>query len=173
MSIYEEPPFRFDFSAATHSVKHDKPSPDDWNSFWPGVDFRVLESNREVWIEVKSWKRKTLRDRTERIRIQSDFDAKFVNKQVAEFRDDIVAKFLGTTCYLAWSQIGVPDRVYYVVLLEPPNRGSNPFLLTFARHLRDGFKEAQARSWGRRIQYKVVNLAEFQREFPNYPVVWL
>lgn len=172
MNIYEEPPFSFDFSLAKQCARHDKPSPEDGNTFWPGVDFRIIESNREVWIEVKSWKCKSLQNRTERKRIQSDFDKKFVNKDIDEFRDAIVSKFLGTTCYLAWSGIGVPNKVCYIIFLEPPNRGSNPFLLTFARHLGNGFKNAQARSWGRRIQVKVVNMTEFQRELP-YPVIWI
>jgi len=169
MSVYDEPPFRFDFSTANDSVKHDAPP----HNIWRGVDFRVMETSREVWVEVKSWKFKAMQDRTERKRSQGDYNQKFLKNKVNEFRDEIITKFLGTTSYLAWSQIGVPSRVYYIVFLEPPNRGSQALIGPFQDRVRNEFKNVQTLSWGRRIQYKVVNLAEFQREFPNYPVTWL
>ena len=170
MSVYEESGFRFDFTAANNSVVHDKADPHDGNTFWPGVDFRVFENNdHQVWIEVKSWDFKTFLDRMERKRIKRDFLAKFVKEGAEEFRNDIAAKFLGATCYLAWAGLGIPQSVCYVVFLEPPDRGSRPLLGPFQDRLRGQFKQAQARGWGHRITYQVVDLAEFQREFPNYP----
>ena len=170
MRIYEESGFRFDFTAANDSVIHDKADPHDGNTFWPGVDFRAIENNaHEIWIEVKSWDFKRFLDRTARKQAKGDFLAKFVREGAEEFRNDIVAKFLGATCYLAWSGTGIPQSVHYVVLLEPPDRGSRALLGPFQDRLRDQFKQAQARSWGHRIIYQVVDLAEFQRQFPNYP----
>lgn len=173
MREYEEPPFRFDFRSATHSTKHDKQPPDDWNTFWPGVDFRVTEKDREVWIEVKSWKFKAMRDRAVRQHTQSDYYRKLLKKDVEAFRDEIVTKFFGTTSYLVWSKMGIPETVYYVVFLEPPNRGSRALLGPFQTRLREQFKDARSRPWGKRIRYTVVDLAQFQQEFPTYPVTWL
>ena len=168
MSVYEESGFRFDLSAADHSVIHDKADLHDGNTFWPGVDFRVFEGDSQIWIEVKSWDFKMFLDRMERKQVKRDFFAKFIKEGADEFRNAIVAKFLGTTCYLAWSGLGVPQSVHYVVFLEPPDRGSRPLLGPFQDRLRDQFKQAQARPWGHRITYQVVDLAEFQRQFSNY-----
>jgi len=57
-----------------------------------------------------------------------------------------------------------------VILLEPPRRSLTPTLATFQQRLRDEFKNAQARNWGGRITYKVVELNGFLAEFPDYPV---
>ena len=75
--------------------------------------------------------------------------------------------------YLAWSGLGAPARVFYVVFLEPPSRGSAPLLNVFRECLRNEFKNAQATPWGAKIQYEVVDLARFQTLFPNYPVTRL
>jgi hypothetical protein len=160
----------FDFSTAQGSVIHDRADPHDGNTFWSGVDFRIFEPNLEIWIEVKSWKFGRGSDQTERKRRSIEFNQKFLDDRLKEFRDDIVIKFLGTSCYLAWSGKGIPERVQYIVFLEPPNVGSQPLVEAFTLELRDAFKNAQARSWGRRITYKVVDLEQFKAEFPNYPV---
>lgn len=170
MSVYREKNLRFDFSSAQGSVIHDKAEPHDGNTFWDGVDFRVFEPDREIWIEVKDWKFGRGSDRTVRNQRRIEFNQKFLDDHLKEFRNDIVHKFLGTTCYLTWSHKGIPERVQYVVLLEPPNVGSQPLVESFALELRDAFKNAQARSWGRRITYKVVDLEQFKTEFPQYPV---
>ena len=169
MSVYEESGFRFDFTSATESAIHDKADPHDGNTIWPGVDFRVLENDVEIWIEVKSWSLKQIRDRTERHQAKQDYYGK-LNTGIDAFRDVIVHKFLGTTSSLAWSGLGVPKRVNYIVFLEPPNRGGRALLGPFQDRLRNQFKNAQARTWGSRIRYKVVDMVEFQTEFPNYPV---
>lgn len=173
MSVYEESGLRFDFTSAQQSVLHDKDTPHDGNTFWPGVDFRVFESDRELWIEVKSWSFKRIVERTERQQAKKDFARKLLESATEEFRNDIVAKFLGTTAYLVWSGKGIPQLVYYVIFLEPPNRGSRALLGPFQTRLRDQFKNAQARPWGQRIKYKVVDMAEFRKEFPAYPVATL
>ena len=170
MSIYEESGFLFDFTSASNSTIHDKAFPNDGNTFWPGVDFRVFEGHREVWIEVKSWRRKLVHDKVERRTTQKDFARKLIDDAASEFRDDIVSKFLGTTSYLAWSGNDIPRAVLYIVFLEPPNRGSRPLLLSFQDRLRDQFKNAQTRSWGKRIAYRVVDMAGFQELFPHYAV---
>lgn len=90
-----------------------------------------------------------------------------------EFREDIFNKFLGTTSYLAWSGLGIPDHVFYVVFLEPPNQGSAPLVNVFRERLRNEFKNAQATPWGQKIRYEVVDLTRFQTLFPNYPVTRL
>lgn len=171
MSIYRESGFEFDFTSSVRSVIHDKDVPHDGNTFWPGVDFRIFETDQQVWLEVKSWSFKAILERVERRRAKQDYNRKLIEAGANAFRDDIVAKFLGTTCYLTWASLEIPDRVCYVVFLEPPDRGSRALLGPFQDRLRDQFKNAQARSWGRRIKYRVVDIALFQMEFPNYPVV--
>lgn len=169
MRIYRESKFTFDFTVARDSVDHDKID-GDGNTFWDGVDFRVAEEGREVWIEVKNWRFKLMPNSAERLFAQRDFQGKLSNKThyMDAFRDEIVHKFLGTTCYLAWARIDVPEEVYYVVLLDPPNRGSRALLLPFQDRLRDQFKNAQSR--GFRIKCKAIDLQGFQQEFPDYPV---
>jgi hypothetical protein len=170
MSVYEESGFQFDFTSAIDSSIHDKDLPHDGNTFWPGVDFRVVESQREVWIEVKSWSFSRIHDKVERRTAQRDFAQKLVKDATDEFRDEIVAKFFGTTSYLVWSGISVPPAVTYIVFLEPPNRGSRALLGPFQDRLRDQFKNAQARPWGKRITYRVVDMAGFHELFPNFLV---
>ena len=170
MSVYEESGFAFDFTAALNSAVHDKDAPHDGNTFWPGVDFRVFSTGKEVWVEVKSWSFKKILDSVERKSAKKDYRTKLLQGRADEFRDDIVGKFLGTTSYLAWSGLGVPNRVFYIVFLEPPDRGSAALLGPFRDRLRDEFKNAQSRPWGHKIMYEVVDLARFQSLFPNYPV---
>jgi hypothetical protein len=160
VSIYVESGYRFDFTAASHSVVHDKAHPHDGNTIWPGVDFRISESDRQIWVEVKSWRRRG-------VEAQVSFHRRM---GVDALCDDIADKFMGTTCYLHWSQLGVPDTVHYVVLIEPPDHKSRALLIPFRKRMRDRFKNAQARPWGRRITYQVVDIAGFQSAFPVYPV---
>jgi len=171
MSVYQESGFEFDFTSAPYSIIHDKDFPQDGNTFWPGVDFRIFEAEREVWIEVKSWSFKLILDKIERRTAKKDFTRKLLKDAADEFRNDIMAKFLGTTSYLVWSGNSIPHKVLYLVFLEPPDRGSRPLLGPFQDRLRDQFKNAQARRpWGKRIAYRVVDLKEYQQMFPNYPV---
>ncbi len=177
MTLYQESGFRFDFTAASHSAIHDRGGPDednlntatprDGNTFWPGIDFRVTEDSREVWVEVKSWSYKLILQKDERLKARKDYTRKM---GADEFRADILQKFLGTTSYLAWSGMTVPTRVFYVVFLEPPDRSSAALLLPFQDKLRHEFKNAQARPWGGKIKYEVVDLARFRALFPTYPV---
>ena len=170
MSVYKESGFTFDFGAASAIAVHDKADPHDGNTFWPGVDFRVADGGREVWIEVKSWSYRRILDRVERRGAMKDYEAKLAQKTTEEFRDEIVAKFLGTSCYLGWSGLGIQPRVLYVVFLEPPDRGSRALLGPFRDRLRDEFKNAQARPWGKRIGHCVVDLQGFQQKLPGYTV---
>ncbi len=167
MSVYRESGFEFDFSSARSSTIHDKAEPHDGNTFWPGVDFRIVEPEEDVWIEVKSWSYDLIRDRSERWRAARDW-----NERVGTdlLRDETVGKFFGTTAYLAWSERGLPPRVRYVVFLQPPTRKDRGLLGPFRERLRDEFKNAQAREWGRRIRFEVVDLELFRSLFPNYKV---
>ncbi len=169
MSTFDESGFRFDFSAASSgAIIHDKNDDGcDGNTFWPGVDFRVKEAPQEVWIEVKSWSLQSILERASRRGAGRDFALKMAADQ---FRDDIVAKFLGTTSFLAWSGIGIPQKVKFVVFLEPPNRASRALLSPFKDRLCDEFKNAQARPWGRKLGFMVVDFELFASEFPTYPV---
>ncbi len=171
MSVYEESGFRFDFTAATRSVIHDKADPHDGNTFWPGIDFRVFEeNNHQVWVEVKSWSFKRILESSERKQAKKDYQSKLTGKAADEFRRDIVDKFLGTSCYLSWSGLGLPQTVSYAIFLEPPDRGTRALLGPFQDRLRDAFKNAQIRSWGSGISYAVVDISGFEGIFPAYSV---
>jgi hypothetical protein len=168
--VIEESGFRFDFSQARDYRLHDKTGErGDGNTIWSGIDFRIIEHDHEVWIEVKSWSFKRIFDRVQQTTAKKDWQKK-MGEELERFRDDILQKFLGTTAYLAWSGTPLPDRVVYVVFLEPPDAGSAALLGPFRDRLRDRFKNAQARTWGRRIQYDVYNLPRFSLEFPQYLV---
>jgi hypothetical protein len=166
VSALTESGFRFGF-AGDEAVRHDQRS-GDGNTFWPGVDFRVMEVGRQVWIEVKSWSFGRDTDRTEGKRAAADYADKLEGRSANLFRDEIAAKFLGTTAYLAWSGLGIPERVLYVVLLEPPSRGSRALLGPLRDRLRERFKQAQARPWGRRIAVFVVDGQGYRDQFPGF-----
>lgn len=170
MSIFREPPFEFDFTAAPACFRHDEPLPHDGNNVWPGVDFSVQEHSRQLWIEVKSWSFKAILKKAERHKASRDWRLKVASDSL---RDAIVAKFIGTTAYLHWSGIGLPERVDYIVLLEPPNRSSRPLLGPLRDRLRDEFKKANSRPWGTKISYEVVDLNGFRARCPRYLVDWL
>ena len=138
-------------------------------TFRPGVDFRVFESQREVWIEVKSWSFKLIHDRIERRTARKDFTQKLLKDATDEFRNDIITKFSGTTSYLVWSGNTIPRAVLYIVFLEPPNRGGRALLGPFQDRLRNQFKNAQARPWGKRIAYRVVDISGYQHISPVIP----
>jgi hypothetical protein len=172
MRRYKESGFWFDFRAANDSVIHDKEmdsdgNPQDGNTCWPGVDFRVFENDREVWVEVKSWSHKYIRGFAQQNKSRRDFLSKIRSD---EFRYKIFGKFIGTTSYLIWSGKHIPERVFYVVFLEPPNRGSLPLAMAFGERIREEFKNVNNRPWGNRIRYIVVDMARFQSQFPNYSV---
>ncbi|MBC7528100.1 MAG: hypothetical protein H7308_11175, partial [Chthonomonadaceae bacterium] len=93
MSTYDESNFRFDFTQAQRSVIHDKAEPHDGNTFWKGVDFRVFEAKREVWIEVKSWSSMRFRDPDERKSAKIKFVKEKMGDEIEKFRDEIVNKF--------------------------------------------------------------------------------
>jgi len=167
LSVLSESGFSFDFSASPGgAVTHDRVS-GDGNTMWPGVDFRVAEHDREIWIEIKSWSFKRILEKVERYKSNRDFKQKMI---ADEFRDEIFSKFLGTTSFLSWSGIGLPNSVTYVVFLEPPNRGSRALLQPFRDRLRDEFKNTRDLSWGSRIGLEVVDLEQFRAKLPNYPV---
>jgi len=171
VSVFEESGFRFDFAKADKSVIHDKTTAEnDGNTIWPGIDFRIFEQKRQVWVEVKSWSFKKIVDKAERHHASRDYRIKM---GADGFRDDILAKFLGTTSYLVWSNRGIPSKVLFVVFLEPPNRGSRALLLPFQDRLRDTFKNLRQQPWGGRIGYVVVDMQAFMSVLPDYPVVRL
>lgn len=87
----------FDFSNALNAIRHGV-TPGDGNTVWKGVDFRLSEANREVWIEVKDYSDPAVPEKH-----QQDAGEKF-GKDVSnnDFRFLIEAKFTGTVAYLAW-----------------------------------------------------------------------
>ena len=158
----EESGIEFDFSGAVTAVRHDESPPKgEGNKVWPGVDFRVDEGSREIWIEVKSWRRK---NQAERIAADKEFPKVLASE---EFRAWIVDKFLGTTAYLAWTGAFAPKPLIYVVLLDFPRRDHRALLGPFNQRLRATFPKTAP--WTHSITHVVVDLETFQKQFARYP----
>jgi hypothetical protein len=165
-----ERPFCFRFPDTVHCVRHDGTDPgDDGNKIWHGIDFRIIGPPREVWVEVKSWSFKKILERSQRHAAKRDYSLRTAG---LELRDEIVQKFLATSAVLSWAGIDFPSKVLFVVLLEPPNSGVRPLLGPFHDVLREEFKNAQSKPWGRRIAFKVVDKNGYSALFPGYEVDW-
>ncbi len=167
MQIYESP-FIFEFPDGIVCLRHDALDNGDGNNVWPGIDIRVEIPGRHLWIEVKSWNIPDLQDETLKTRISKDFQSKLATKKMEKFRDDIFGKFLGTTSFLSWSGIGIPENVTYIILLQPPTRSGSALLGPFQTRLREHFKNAVSTKWGRRIKYQVMDVDAFRKAFPDY-----
>lgn len=171
MKRIDEHPFKFLFPDGTDCKKHDSTLlGDDGNKIWQGIDIRVVEHSREVWVEVKCWSFKKILERARRHATKRDFQLRAAS---VDLRNEIVQKFLTTTAFLSWSRIGVPEKVLFEVFLEPPNAGSSPLLGPSRDALRDEFKNAQSRPWGNRIAFRVVDKQGCARLFTTYQVDWL
>ena len=163
MRIVEESGIEFDFTAAASVMRPDKePS----GGVWPNVDFRVDEGERELWIEVKSWHPSRFKTQSERIAKTKEFIGKLSSD---ELRKKLVAKFLGTSAYLAWTGVFVPKKVIYVMLLdsEPLRRDQAALLVSFKDRLKPRFPTTPP--WTHSITHVVMDLETFQARFARYP----
>ena len=162
MRIVEESGIEFDFTNAASLALHDRARPTgEGNGTWPGVDFRVDEGARELWIEVKSWVRKT---QPERVAAEKEFPKVLASE---DLRVWIVDKFLGTTAFLAWTGTFAPKEVIYVVLFDSSRRDRTALLVSFKDRLRASFPKTSP--WTHRIDYVVLDLETFQTVFPHFP----
>ena len=158
----QESGIEFDFTGANAVVRPDK---EPFGGVWPNVDFRVDEGTRELWIEVKSWHPSRFKTFEERTAKTNEF---LGNVASDRFREKLVAKFLGTTAYLAWTGTFEPKKVLYVLLLDSaPLRSDQAALLgPFKDKLKQAFPKAHP--WSHFITHVVMDLETFQRQFARY-----
>ncbi|MBC8142341.1 MAG: hypothetical protein H7Y38_12970 [Armatimonadetes bacterium] len=163
----DESDLRFDFSAAVWCDKHDAT-----NTVFPGVDFIVQESDRQIWIEVKNWEGVSVPARRRGGQRRS-FLAKL--RSNVYFRETLRAKFVGTCAYLALTDRVLREDVLYVALLESP-RMDNTLMLhatgkltALVRHSRWHYTDANGERVPIAVNVAVLNLPEWNARFPEYP----
>lgn len=162
MSGLRESGIEFDFSAATAVVRPDKePS----GGVCPNVDFRVDEATRKLWIEVKSWHPSRFKTVDERAAKTREFLGKLTS---GEFREKLVAKFLGTSAYPAWTGTFVAKPLTYVIVLDsaPLRRDQAALLGPFKDKLKQSFPKAAP--WRAPIAHVVMDLETFRTQFAHY-----
>jgi hypothetical protein len=162
MSVYQESGIEFDFSHALSHTKHDST-----NSIWDGVDFLLEESRRWIWLEVKNWEPSNLPPRR-RGAVRRSFLAKMQAKN--GFFQKLRTKFLGTIAFLALTG-NVPNKaILYVILLKTPKLDS-ALKLHALNHMRFLIPPRRSRHalWTIAIDMIVVDLADWNRQFPDYP----
>ena len=164
-SVFVESGIEFDFTKALFVKEHDKPlSPtSDGNTIFGGVDFRIEDAQGLLWIEVKSWhlSRFSSKDRGGQTR---SFLAKMQSKSLPL---TIRSKFLGTTAFYAWNAIPLPEKLRFVILLEPPRSQDMALMVAFQDRMRS--KMNPPRSWRLKLTLNVVTLAGWNLYFSDYP----
>ena len=154
----EESDLRFDFSAAVWCNKHDAA-----NTVFDGVDFVIKEAERRIWLEVKNWEGASLPARRRGGQRRS-FLAKLNSK--AYFTQTLRAKFVGTCAYLALTDNPPREPILYVALLESP-RMDSALMLHATMRLRGLVRRDR---WRYTVNAVVLNVAEWNERFPDFPV---
>lgn len=163
MSVFVESRIEFDFTNATSATQHDQPVPGHGNSVWPGVDFCVHEGPEWIWLEVKNWNPVHLATKN-RGGNRWSFISKLKNKS---FTKEIRDKFLGTTAFLAWRDIFPLAPTRFVLLFEPPHTLDAALLVTFQSRIK--VQIPNLKTWREPIYVAVLDLAEWNRRYPDYP----
>ncbi len=153
-----ESEIEFDFSNALQVFEHDTTlsncegdSIAEGNTVWPGVDFRIEVSFGSIWIEVKNWRR-----------MPGKFAYRMKSKSFAE---EMRAKFLGTTAFLAWNGNFSKAALHYVLLFEP-NPRTDPSLLGPFLDLIKGELNIPREL---KIDVFVMTLDKWNQTYPDYP----
>lgn len=163
MSVFIESRIEFDFTRAVSAVPHDKPAPGHGNSLWPGVDFCIQEGTDWLWLEVKSWDPAPILPK-DRGGSRWSFLCKMRSK---EFAKEARGKFLGTTAFLAWSNRLPLAPTRYILLFEPPRPLDAALLVTFQTRLKPQVPDLAV--WAAPVFVAVLDLAEWNRRYPDYP----
>lgn len=163
MSVFIESRIEFDFTSAAAAVQHDKPAPGYGNSIWPGVDFCIQDGSDWIWLEVKSWDptHTPAKDRGGR---RWSFICKMKSKT---FTKEIREKFLGTTAFLAWRDIFPLAPTRFILLFQPPHTLDSALLVTFQSRVKAQIPNLSV--WAEPIFVAVLDTAEWNRRYPNYP----
>lgn len=155
-----ESEIEFDFSNALQVFEHDTTvsncegdSIAEGNTVWPGVDFRIEDSDGEIWIEVKNWRgTKGKRNYLSKMKSRS-------------FAEEMRAKFLGTTAFLAWNGNFRKALLHYALLFESHPKADPCLLGPFNDLLRSQLPIPN------RLEIKVfvMNLEKWNETYPEYP----
>ncbi len=163
MSVFVESRIAFDFTRAAGTVQHDKPAPGHGNSVWPGVDFCLQDGAEQLWLEVKSWHPMHIAPRS-----RGGSRRSFLSKIKSNvFTQEMRNKFLGTTAFLAWANSFVPAPTRFILLFQPPRPLDAALLVTFQNRIK--LQVPNLRVWHQPIFVAVLDLAEWNRRYPDYP----
>ncbi len=163
MSVFIESRIEFDFTSAAAAVQHDKPAPGHGNSIWPGVDFCVDDGGEWIWLEVKSWDPAHIPAK-DRGGMRWSFICKMKSKT---FTKEIRDKFLGTTAFLAWRDIFPLAPTRFILLFQPPHTLDSALLVTFQSRVNSQIPSL--RLWAEPVSVAVLDTAEWNRRYPQYP----
>lgn len=166
MSVLDESRIRFDFSRATSVTKHDDRH-GDGNGIWPGVDFRIQESQGWIWLEVKNWDPTHIAAKY-RGGNRWSFMCKMRRKA---FTKDVREKFVGTTAFLTWKNIFPLVPTQYVLLFQPPHPLDSALLVTFQTRLQSQLPNL--RIWAAPMTVTVLDATEWNQRYPDYPAILL
>ncbi len=163
MSVFIERRIEFDFTSAVSVVQHDKPAPGHGNSVWSGVDFCIEEPPDWIWLEVKSWDPTHIPAR-DKGGSRWSFLCKMRSKSFTkEMRD----KFLGTTAFLTWRGVFPLAPTRFVLLFQPPRPLDSALLVTFQTRIKSQVPNLTI--WAQPIFVAVLDVAEWNRRYPQYP----
>lgn len=171
--IVTESKIEFDFSRAKSFRKHD-----NVNNLWPGVDFEIEgQDGAWIWLEIKNWEPPDLDPRRRggqrwSFLCKMRSDGKRQGKKRRSFFQDLREKFLGTSAFLSLTKSHPQTQIQFVVLIESPKLTSE--LLGHCINRMDSLipgqisKKANTR-WPIGVNVSVVNVAEWNNSFPDYP----
>jgi hypothetical protein len=173
MSLYTESGIEIDLTNATAHEKHDA-----INTIWGGVDFVIEEANqggvdfiigeidRQIWLEMKSWSPRVIPPHRRGGQRRS-YLSKMKSK---EFPKSLREKFLGTCSFLTLTGNPPNAPILYVLLLEsaPTDTALRVHMMTRLRSLIPT-RGVTARPWSHTISVVVVDVAEWNSRFPQYP----
>ena len=83
------------------------------------------------------------------------------------FTKEMRDKFLGTTAFLTWRGIFPPAPTRFVLLFQPPRPLDSALLVTFQTRIKSQIPNLSL--WQEPIYVAVLDLAEWNRRYPQYP----
>jgi hypothetical protein len=161
MSIYTESGIEIDLTNTPTHEKHDA-----INTVWAGVDFVIDETNRQVWLEMKSWSSRVISPHRRGGQRRSYLSKMRGGKFPKELRE----KLLGTCSFLTLTGNPPSAPLLYILLLEsaPTDTALRVHMMTRLRGLVPT-RGVSARPWQHPISVIVVDVAEWNVRFPQYP----
>ncbi len=171
--MFVESSIQFDFTNAQNVIEYELllkglpgASSTIRNTFWKGIDFHIEEMSGEIiWLEVKSWNPKNIPAK-KRGGSRRSFQCKMKSTAFAAATRN---KFLGTSAYFAWDNRALPAKVRFLLLFEPPHPIDSALMLTFSDKIKSQLMPPKVVSFRTRIEIGAMNLAEWNKRFPDYP----